>query len=204
MEFSDQTDLLKLNAALTTLTKQWDEDAAHMVISALHSLPLSNHVTTIKHIFKNDSSLTGYTKEAGNVTFPNRETKTTIAGEREENIARVGQYKVKRHCFNKRPDIRWQHFWKSDPTTMLPGEIPNPIFALQYSETTLQPVALWRFDFYEDITQCLPVSILLHIWLKNAATYVCNLFSQRYYYTYENECHMYNCKPTLLFLKHKM
>jgi hypothetical protein len=199
MEFSDKTDLLKLNAALTILMDEWDEDAARIVIGAFHSMPASNRMTRIKHTFKNNSSITGYTQEAGNVTFPDKEIKTTVTGEREQDTARVGHYKVKRYCFNARPDIRWQHFWKSDPATMLPGEVPNPTFALHYDETTLQPVALWRFDFCEDTTRY-PWSFLL----RDAAIYMRNLFSRRLGYIIKTEYHFYIGRPTLLFPKHKM
>lgn len=198
MEFSDQTDLLKLNAALTTLMEIWDENAARMIINALHSLPLSNRITIIKHTVKDGSSLTGYTREAGNVTFTDKETKTTIRGENENTVARVGHYKVKRYHDGHSMNIRWQHFWKSDPATKPFGEVPNPVFALQYSETTLQPIALWRFDFYEDKT--FRLWYFLYFLQRNIMIYLRNLFSQKWHYAGEN--HIYIGHPTLLFPKH--
>lgn len=196
MEFSNQTDLLKLNAALTILTDEWNEDATRMVINAFHSLPFSNRRTIIKHTVKDGSSLTGYAREVGNVTFPDKETKTTIRGEREETIARVGHYKVKRYNDSHSLNIRWQHFWKSDLATRSFGEVPNPVYALQYNGTSREPIALWRFDFYEDATPH-PICSAL----RNATIFIRNLFLQKGLH-YTREDRVYIGRPTLLFPKH--
>jgi hypothetical protein len=140
---------LELNSFLTNLMGGWDEHTAVAVIDSFHELPLAKSRTRIEKKTRNDASVTGHTDEAGNVTIPDKEIKETIVGESEEEVARVGHYKVKRMAINNGQSfaITWHHFWASDITTMNLDKAPSPMFGVEYVKDELKPIALVRWDF---------------------------------------------------------
>lgn len=141
----------ELNSFLTDLMIGWDEQAAIAVVETFHDLPLAGGRTVAVRKMRHGASVTGCTDEAGDVTIPDRGVEETIKGEREEEVARVGHYKVKRMAINDGQSfaIIWRHFWESSITTMSHDKAPPSEFAVEYVKEELKPIALIRWDFVE-------------------------------------------------------
>ena len=142
--------ILELNSFLTGLMEGWNEEAAVAVVEVFHELPMSSVITTTVTETKKSTPLTGYTAETGNVTIPNDDSRVRVSSENEEEVRRVGHYKIKQLTVGNNDGLRmitWWDFWASDVTTRDPSQPPSIIFGVVYIKHELQPVALVRFDW---------------------------------------------------------
>lgn len=183
----------ELNGFLTILTERWDESAAQAVVNTFHTQPVvSNHVRITRET-KNNASTTGHTNEAGNITVFNEETKETVSGE--ENVARIGYYKVRRLSWKTGVSfILWGHFWASDPITESFDKALAPKFSIEYDEETLTPQALVRWDVFKEEGAKPPLRLLLRWTIKSFY----NILVGRHY---KFEYVSYIAHPTVLFGK---
>ncbi len=159
---------LQLNACMLRLSKEWDTESAHKVVRAFHNLPAIKlpHVVNISAETKTDigSIISGHTNEAGNVTIKDDKPKTkiTVKGEKEEEYARVGVFKIKRfgHTKTNVAEIQFWYFWASDPETMS-EDVSQPTFLIEYDPNNLEPYALTRHEWEDWVEE--PPSILDHV-----------------------------------------
>ncbi len=186
---------VELNSFLTHLTNAWDEPAAQAVVDTFHTLPVTNKVVKIRTKIKQGASMTGHTDEVGNVTIKDQEVKQTIKGEKREDFARVGYYKIKHERSGNAFLITWHNFWASDPTTMSSTKTPLPLFGVAYETTNLTPLALIRWDFQQSEVKKMPLWDRLHILLERFRG-----FCTGAHITFEHIS--YVAQPTVIFVKH--
>lgn len=137
-------DRLRVNAALTTLTEQFDAEAARDVIVAFQGLPADTKNRSEFWFSHNQSTQQrGYTSECGSVTVEDAETSVQHQGG-PRDPTRVGAFKVHRihgRCIDV---IAFCSYWAADATT---STEPAQEWHLQYRQDNWEPVALFRYDW---------------------------------------------------------
>lgn len=182
----------ELNSFLTILTERWDEDATQAVVSSFcHLSPASNKKSGMSYK-NNNAPMSGYTDELGDVTIHDKDVKTFTTGEKPEQIARCGYFKVERRDRKKEnfAFIEWHHFWKSDITTRNPEDPPPTKYGIEYDKETLQPHALIRWDYVEEDP---PLLVKIKVLVKR--TLFTLLFGNQSEYWF----HLYVGKPQVIY-----
>lgn len=188
----------ELNGFLTILTERWDESAAQAIVETFHTLTLMDNKSVVRRETKEGAPMTGHTDQFGDVTINDKEVKETIRGENQENVARIGYYKVKQTKFTGQVFvIIWHHFWASDPTTISSHKAPAPYFGVEYSKETLRPIALIRWDYVQKEGPEYPsFEILLRCFFLSLYGL---LIGKSYTFTYEDKS--YEAYPRVIFGK---
>ena len=137
----------ELNSFLTTLPEEWNDEIAEAIINVFHPLAITNKPVMFQRQTKDNASLTGHTDEVGDVTIKDKEVKLKIKGEVENQVTRVGYYKVKNVELDGSHYIAWHHFWASEIGSMNPEKEPSPEFRLKYDREALKPISLLRIDY---------------------------------------------------------
>ena len=142
----DDVDRMAVNAALTTLTEHWDESAAHLVIAAFHTLPPYEGKSERwrSSSWGDRTSVTGHTRELGNVQISTDEKREMKQKSGNRNVARIGSFKLHRWAEDPSPTISFQAFWEAEISSQ--GQDPPPFWELSYDAGTRAPLALTRFD----------------------------------------------------------
>jgi hypothetical protein len=144
MTWSLPLDRMRVNAALTVLTEQFDPIAARDVIVAFHGLPADSQFRSEWWAStKGGARHTGATPEHGNVTI-NDDKPAVVKSGGPTHPERVGQFKVFRVRIGERADITFRPFWASDETTAVD---PTCEWHLHYRFSDFEPIALLRYDW---------------------------------------------------------
>lgn len=138
----DTEEILLLNSCLDRLTEGWDEEGAQKVIAAFRATPASGkYELNLTRRKKSGGNVTGYTEEHGDVSIRDDQPQVSrkTLGQKEENLRRVGQYKIKRVECGSFSVLIFNPFFKSDLSTASPKDL-FVSFQLYYLNSTLEPV----------------------------------------------------------------
>lgn len=127
-----------INAAIEKLIEGWDEEAAKTIIKYGHTLPKEKYTAEVKLRGRDQSTVTGHTQEAGNVSIDTKtvEDRVVTFGEKKE---RVGYYKLFKDFVDGR--LSFHHYWASDSTTESSDPENKPtVYTLGYDTKTLSPL----------------------------------------------------------------
>lgn len=139
-------DRLRVNAALSALTEQFDKTAARDVIIAFQGLPAEkrNHSEWWSP-GSSSTSQQGLTSIGKNVDIPD-EGATIIRRGGPQHEQRVGEFRVFRSNGHHHSAIVFRPFWASDESTMVH---PTCEWHLHYRVESWEPLALVRADWIQ-------------------------------------------------------
>lgn len=146
MEFTPD-ERIRANVCFERLSQGWDTEAAHELIILFKDKPSiywSKDVDIPKR--KNKDFMTGHTVEMGDVSISEDDTK--FVEDEDENIERIGNYKVEFLVTEDRTVgiMRFRHFWASSIGTMSSG-CPPPYFVMYINFKENSCVQFLRADY---------------------------------------------------------
>lgn len=131
---------LALNNALAKLTEGWDEKSARIVIDFGNKIPGMSTITYQRfEKSQNDKSISGFTKECGNITVKGSCPEEVIEKTYGIKQERIGHFKLHKQ---REGVLIFHNFWASDIFTKSENRGYPLKYVLEYDIKTLTPLAL--------------------------------------------------------------